>query len=577
MSGAFSVWAPHASTLEVEDLDGEGGPRLVRLERGDDGRWTSDHVPVGRYWIVLDGERFPDPAARAQPEGFDGPSDGAHPPAFPWTDRTWSGVELGDAVLYELHVGTFSTEGTFDGVIAHLDHLVDLGIDAVELMPVHTFPGDRGWGYDGVLLGAPHPAYGGPAGLRRLVDACHHRGIGVILDVVYNHLGPLGNHLARFGPFFDEHRHTPWGPAVNLDGPGRDGVRRFIVDDAVRWVDEYHLDGLRLDAVHAFEDRSAVHLVEELATAVRAVGTARGRRTWVIAESDLNDPKVVRPVDAGGWGADAAWSDDFHHALHAALTGERDRYLADFGTVGALGATLTNVFVHDGSYSAFRQRRHGRPVGGVDRHRFIGYTQNHDQVGNRALGERMVDLVGTDRARVAAALLLTAPFVPMLFQGEEWAASAPFLYFTSYPDEALGRAVRDGRRAEHAATVDPERVPDPQAASTFVRSRLDWTEATHGDHAAILGWYRSLVHLRRVEPDLRRGGEHDTAVLIDEDARWLRMRRGRVLVAANLGERTACVPDDGADMVWLVSRPGIVHHEGCWSLPPWSVVIAASP
>lgn len=572
-----SVWAPAARSLAIDDLDAPGGPRLLPMVRDSDGTWHSADTPAGRYWVVLDGERLPDPAAREQPDGFDGPSAGAAPATYAWNDTAWTGFDLHDSVLYELHVGTFSAEGTFAGVIDHLDELVELGVDAIELMPVHTFPGRRGWGYDGVLLGAPHHAYGGADGLRLLVDACHQRGLGVVLDVVYNHLGPLGNHLARFGPFFDEQRITPWGPAVNLDGPGSDGVRRFLVDDAVRWMRDHHLDGLRLDAVHAFEDRSAVHIVEEIAAAVHAVGDERGVPAWVIAESDLNDPRVVRPVDAGGWGADAVWSDDFHHALHAVLTGERARWFADFGSVAALARTLTDVFVHDGRYSSFRDRRHGRPVGDLDRRRFVGFVQNHDQVGNRPLGERLGHLAGVERACAAAALVLTAPFVPMLFQGEEWAASTPFLYFTDHPDAELGRLVREGRRAEFGHEVEPDAIPDPQAIDTFERSQLDWAEREQGRHAEVLGWYRSLLALRRAEPALRDGRPEATLARYDEAARWIAVARGPFEVIVNLADAPVAVPDADATERVLARGAGVAHAGGHWRLPGAAVLVARRP
>jgi maltooligosyltrehalose trehalohydrolase len=445
-------------------------------------------------------------------------------------------------------VGTFSPEGTFDGAAGRLDHLVELGVDAVELMPVAEFPGRRGWGYDGVDLYAPHHGYGGPAGLKRLVDACHRRGLGVILDVVYNHLGPSGNHLGAYGPYFTDRHSTPWGQAVNFDGAGSDEVRRFVVDNALMWLRDYHCDGLRLDAVHAIVDTSAVHVLEELEASVARLSASTGVRRWLVAESDLNDPRLVRPAIAGGYGLDAQWSDDFHHAVHALLTGERSGYYADFGSVDDLATALRHAYVYAGRYSAHRQRRHGRPATGVPGWAFLAYSQNHDQVGNRAVGERTAALLPPGRLRAAAALVLTSPFVPLLFQGEEWAASTPFQYFTSFPDTELGRAVSAGRRREFAAFGwHPEDVPDPQDPATFERSVLDWSELTDPPHQAMLDWYRALIRLRREEPDLTDGGLGEVRFIRSGRDAFC-VRRGRIAVAVNIGTGTAVVPlgEDGA-------------------------------
>jgi maltooligosyltrehalose trehalohydrolase len=574
------VWGPDVATLDVDDLDHPGGARLVAMTRDGAGTWHTPHRPAGRYWLVVDGERLPDPGSTSQPFGFDGPSV-MDTGEFAWTDAGWVGRPLSECVLYELHVGTFSPEGTFDGVIARLDHLVDLGIDAIELMPVNTFPGERGWGYDGVLLGAPHAAYGGPEGLRRLVDACHARSIAVVLDVVYNHLGPLGNHIGRFGPFFTERHATPWGSAVNFDGEGSDGVRRFVVDNAVRWIERYHVDGLRLDAVHALHDESAVHIVEEIAAAVHDAGARAGRITWVIAESDLNDPRVVRTEAEGGWDADAAWSDDLHHALHVALTGERQGYYADYpDSLAPLARALGEVYVFAGDHVPSRGRRHGRPVGDLPRSRFIAYSQTHDQVGNRALGERLCHLVPDGLARAAAALVLTGPCVPMLFAGEEWAASSPFQYFTSHPDPELATAVREGRRHEfsgfHDAHAELE-VPDPQALTTFLRSKLPWHEVADDRHAWMLEWYRSLIELRRSEPSLLDARAAATEVRVDDPHRWIHVERGDIVVVANLGDEPTVVPSDHpARQVLLASRAGISATVEGWRMPAQSVVVASA-
>ncbi len=495
----------------------------------EDGGWWSVEVDgAERYAFSVDGgPRRADPRSCSQPEGPEGPSAAVDLAALP--RAPWRGRALEDAVVYELHVGTFSGEGTFAGVVPHLDHLVSLGVTHVELMPVAEFPGERGWGYDGVNLYAPHHAYGGPTGLRALVDECHRRGLAVLLDVVYNHLGPSGNYLAEFGPYFTDRYATPWGAAVNLDGEDSDEVRAFFVDNARMWLETYGIDGLRLDAVHAVFDQSAVHILEELA----AAGP-------MIAESDLNDPRLVRDVALGGYGCAAQWSDDFHHALHAVLTGERTGYYGSFGTLGQLAKALRAGFVYDGLFQPSRRRRHGRSLPpDVPASRLLGYAQSHDQVGNRARGERLSTLVGEGRARMAAALVLCSPFVPMLFQGEEWGAFTPFQYFTDHPDPELGRAVSEGRRREFAAFGwKPEDVPDPQDPATFERSKLDWAEPGTSPHAELLEWHRRLVALRR-EHRLHEGGFASVDVRYDEDGRWFVLDRGPLKVLCNLGGSAA--------------------------------------
>ncbi|MHB1929977.1 MAG: malto-oligosyltrehalose trehalohydrolase, partial [Acidimicrobiales bacterium] len=558
----LQVWAPGRERVSAV-LDETCVPLLPA-----GGGWWSAVVDGGhgtRYRFSLDGgPPRPDPRSAWQPEGSDGPSAVVDHARFAWSDGSWKGADLASAVLYELHVGTFSGAGTFDAAVEHLDHLVALGVDAVELLPVAEGGGSRGWGYDGVLLYAPHHAYGGPEGLKRLVDACHGRGLAVVLDVVYNHLGPAGNHLGEYGPYFTERYRTPWGSAVNYDDAGSDEVRRFVLDNVRQWLVDYHVDGLRLDAVHAIHDEGAVHILEEVAAAAAGeVADATGRTRWVIAESDLNDPRLVRSPGAGGYGLDAAWSDDFHHALYALLTGERDGYYADFGSVAQLARALERVYVFGRDYSAFRERTHGRPVGDLPRSRFVGYLQNHDQVGNRALGERTAALLPPGLLRVGAALVLTAPWVPMLFQGEEWAASTPWQYFTDHQDPALGHAVSEGRRREFAAFGwQPEFVPDPQDPATFERSRLDWSEPSRPGHADVLAWHRALIALRRSHPELRDPDPAHTRVEWSEQGRWLVVWRGGMPVAVNLerGAQRLAVP--GAGAVVLCSSPEGTRREG---------------
>jgi maltooligosyltrehalose trehalohydrolase len=595
------VWAPRAErSVEVVLGAGAGECRVPLAPVAADpvtghgrGRWAGDVADLGPgddYTFSVDGgPPRPDPRSAHQPHGVHGPSRVVDHDAFAWSgaDRAWRGFHLPGAVLYELHVGTFSAAGTFAGAVEHLDHLVDLGVTAVELMPVVEFSGRRGWGYDGVDLWAPHHAYGGPDRLKTLVDACHQRGLGVIVDVVYNHLGPAGNYLPTFGPYFTDGHRTNWGDGVNVDGPGSDEVRRFVVDNALMWLRDLHVDGLRIDAVHAIVDESARHVLEQLADEVRALAAHLGRSLWLIAESDRNDPRYVRPAGLGGHGLDAAWADEWHHALHATLTGERSGYYDEFGSFALLAKALRQAWAFDGTWSPHRDRTHGRSPLGLPGSAFVVAAQNHDQVGNRAVGERLGALVAAAPGRlyVAAALLLTAPFVPLLFQGEEWGASTPFLYFTDHDDPGLGRAVSEGRRREFAHFGwDPPAVPDPQDPATFARSVLRWDEVAAPDHAALLGWYRSLIALRRSHPDLATAPAGSPVVTYDEDAGWLVVQRRSVAVVVNLGPTAQVVPmplpqprpGPGA-RVLLASAPARVVAGVGVSLDPDSVAVVEVP
>ncbi|HEX4981453.1 MAG TPA: malto-oligosyltrehalose trehalohydrolase [Ilumatobacteraceae bacterium] len=531
----FRVWAPTPRRVELVVANGN-----VEMCNAGGGWWSlrMDHAGPGtRYGFSLDGGTpRPDPRSASQPDGTDGLSELVDHTSFEWTDSAWRGVSHRGAVLYELHVGTFTPTGTFDAAIERIPHLVELGIDAIELLPVVEFSGTRGWGYDGVDLFAPHHVYGGPDGLKRLIDACHRHGIGVVLDVVYNHVGPAGNRLGEFGPYFSERHRTNWGDAVNVDGPGSDEVRRFVIDNALMWLRHYHVDGLRLDAVHAIVDESARHVLEEIAAEVDALAVHVRRPLFLIAECDLNDPRFVRSREAGGYGFDSAWADEWHHALHAALTNDRTGYYEDFGTLAALAKALRQAWVYDGIWSRHRQRHHGRSPAGLAGHQFVVCTQNHDQVGNRAAGERSSALMSEGRLRVAAALLLAGPFTPMLFHGEEWGATTPFQYFTDHRDPDLAAAVSRGRRDEFANMGwDPDDVPDPQALETFERSKLDWHETDDDAHAAMLAWYRELIALRRHIPALSDPRLDRNQVDVDENRATIVVTRGPVKVIVNLG------------------------------------------
>lgn len=567
----YRVWAPRPETVALHTSDG-----VTPMRREAGGWWIADRrARAGeRYGYVLDGEGpFPDPRSGHQPDGVHALSAVVDHDAFDWHDGGWQAPPLASAVIYELHVGTFTGAGTFDAAIERLPHLVDLGVTHVELMPVCEFAGTRGWGYDGVDLYAPHHVYGGPDGLKRLVDACHAHGLAVLIDVVYNHLGPAGNYLGRFGPYFTDRYRTPWGDAVNLDGAGSDEVRRFFCDNAAMWLREYHADGLRIDAIHAMVDTSAVHLLEQLATEVDALEAALGRHLVLIAESDLNDPRVVWPRERGGYGIDAQWSDDFHHALHTVLTGERTGYYEDFGTLDQLATAFREGFVYGGVHSRHRERVHGRAPHGVPGSCFVVAAQNHDQIGNRAKGDRLSQLVTPGRLHIAAALLLTAPYVPLLFQGEEWGATTPFQYFTGH-DEELGRLVAEGRRREFAAFGwDPAEIPDPQAPETFERSRLDWNEAAAPGHRDLLDWHRRLIALRRGTPALRVPDRQACRVAVSPGESWIVVRRREVATVCNLAGETRRIPLDGSAHVLLSSSPD-VRIEQTWTvMPPESAAI----
>ncbi len=574
----FKVWAPLLKQVAVKV--GEA----VHPMTGPDqhGMWKAaveDASSGSDYGFLLgtDTHVYPDPRSPWQPHGVHGLSRLYDQSAFVWHDERWQGPPLGGAVIYELHIGTFTAEGTFDAAIERLDYLSELGITHIELMPVAAFPGDHGWGYDGVSLFAVRDGYGGPDGLKRLVDACHGRGLAVLLDVVYNHFGPVGNYTAMFGPYTTDRHHTPWGSAMNFESEGSDEVRRYFCDNALMWMRDYHFDGLRLDAVHEFVDRSAIHFMEQMSAEVEVLSSRLGRRLVLIAESDLNDPRIVTPREARGYGMDAQWSDDFHHALFTLLhVDEGKGYYDDFGTFANLAKALTGIFVYDGAYSSYRKRSHGRPVDGLSAHHFIGFIQNHDQVGNRATGDRLEHFVGIARAKVAAGIVLTAPFIPMLFQGEEYAASTPFQYFADHDDPAMARMVSEGRKREFAAFGwNAADIPDPEKRETWIRSQLNWDEIHDGIHGEMLEWTRSLIHLRRTSVSLNDGDAGHARVEFDEAGRWMVIVRGQVRIAFNLGTEPVEIENPDDLPLRLASSNTVLKTDHGVLLPPDSLVILA--
>jgi maltooligosyltrehalose trehalohydrolase len=551
----FAVWAPRPDRVRL-DVDGT----LHTMTRSDDDWWrvVVDARQDARYGFVLDDDDkvIPDPRSPRQPDGVHERSQLWDASTAKWTDAGWRGRSIEGAVLYELHVGTFTAASTFDAAIERLDYLADLGVDFVELMPVNAFSGTHGWGYDGVLWYAVHEPYGGPDGLVRFVDACHARGLGVLIDAVFNHLGPSGNYLPKFGPYLSS-GSNPWGESVNIADAGADEVRTYIIECALRWMRDFHADGLRLDAVHALVDTTAVHILEELSAETDTLAARLGRPLSLIAESDRNDPRLITPRDRGGLGMTAQWDDDIHHAIHTAVSGERQGYYSDFGSLEALATTLKHGYFHAGIYSSFRGRRHGRPLdtATIPATRLLAYTVTHDQVGNRAVGDRPSQNLTFGQLAVKAALVLGSPYTAMLFMGEEWGASSPFQFFSSHPEPELARATAEGRKAEFAEHGwDADEVPDPQDPQTFERSKLAWDEIDEGEHARLHDVYRGLIALRRTEPDFADPWLDHLGVDYDEDQGWIVLRRGAFAVACNIGTESVSVPVTG-DVVLTSDQP----------------------
>ncbi len=576
----FDVWAPNAKTVRLV----AGGHEYV-MEQYDDaaaqGWWRApadatagkaDGVPYG---YLVDGEGpFPDPRSRRQPEGVHGLSSTFDPSVHEWKDAGWKGRSLKGSVIYELHLGTFTPEGTLDAAAGKLDYLVDLGVDFIELLPVNGFNGVHNWGYDGVLWYAVHEPYGGPAAYQRFVDAAHAAGLGVIQDVVYNHLGPSGNYLPKFGPYLKSGEGNTWGDSVNLDGPGSDDVRRYILENAAMWLRDYHVDGLRLDAVHALRDERAVHILEDFGALADQIESGTGIPKTLIAESDLNNPRLIYPRKDNGYGLEGQWSDDFHHAVHVNLSGETTGYYSDFESLSVLAKVLEHGFFHDGSYSSFRGRHHGRSIRHDLAHpsALVVCLQNHDQIGNRAIGDRLTATLSYGKLAVGAVLTMTSPFTSMLFMGEEFGASTPWQFFTSHPEPELGKATAEGRIKEFERMGwDPAVVPDPQDPGTFQRSKLKWEEASEGDHARLLQLYKDLAQLRRNTPELVDGGFGDTSVEFDDEEHWLQMSRGNVRVVCNLGDEALATPLKGS--LLLATDPEAALDEETLTLPGASAAV----
>jgi maltooligosyltrehalose trehalohydrolase len=556
----FRVWAPNLTSLSVR-IPGER-PRTIPMIRSSNSKASEFVATVSQigegtdYFYVLEGEQErPDPVSRWQPRGVHGPSRIVNPAAFRWCDQEWSGIPLKDFIIYELHAGTFTHEGTFESVIPRLPYLRDLGITAIEIMPVAEVPGDRNWGYDGASLYAPQSSYGGPTGLKKLVDACHQHGLAVVLDVVYNHLGPEGNYLPEFAPCFTDTHHTPWGKAINFDGPQSDGVRRFIIDNALYWLTEYHIDALRLDAIHGIYDFGALHILDELSDAFHDQARRLKRQAWLIAESDLEDVRIINPRSEGGYALDAQWHDDFHHALYTLLTGEREGFLMDFGALADLSKSIHEGFVFDWKYSRYRRRHHGSCSKDRPGEQFVGFIQNHDQIANTSRGKRLASLVSPRQLKLAAVLTVCSPFLPLLFMGEEYGETAPFLYFTSFEDPALADAVREGRKRELGSHYSESDFADPQAGSTFERCKLDWPKTAISPHAGILRLYRDLIALRKQHSSLGNCRKDLAEVQMDEQAKQLVMKRtdpagGRALLIFNFSPEAQSIPIAGDFQPW---------------------------
>lgn len=544
----FTVWAPHVSDMNLVVLNGDNDKnnfRIFQMESAENDYFKRT-VEVGegtKYFYLLDRKKKrADPVSGFQPEGVHGPTQVVDDSSFIWSDSNWKGLPMEDLIIYEVHVGTFTNEGTFSSLTSYIEYLVsELGVTAIELMPIAQFPGSRNWGYDGVFMFAPQHSYGGPLGLKNLVNSCHRKGLAVILDVVYNHVGPEGNYLQDFGPYFSDKYHTPWGSAFNYDDRGCNEVREYVINNAMYWIMDYHFDGLRLDAIHGIFDFSPKHILEDIKDSVNNLAKGLGREVNIIAESDLNDPKIVQPKEKCGYGLDAQWSDDFHHSIHAYLTGERFGYYQDFGSLEDIAKSLSDGFDYDGRYSVFRGRRHGKPSTDVSKKKFVIFLQNHDQVGNRPDGSRLLLLLKDKRLlKIAVGLLILSPYIPLLFMGEEFGETAPFYYFVSHTDPELIKAVREGRKKEFEAHNWGMEYVDPQIEETFVRSKINHSlRSSNNRSKELLSYYRQLLKLRKSHRALRNFEKSSISLSFDINEKVLLIRRRdereELLVVSNLG------------------------------------------
>lgn len=576
----FTIWAPLLIKVELKIVS--PAERTVPMDKDASGYWrvkVEGVSPGTRYFFRLEGNRErPDPASNFQPEGVHGPSEVIDHSLFKWDDGDWRGIPLSEMVMYELHVGTFTSEGTFDAVIEQIPYLNDLGVNALEIMPVAQFPGDRNWGYDGAYPFAVQNSYGGPMGLKRLVNECHRNGIAVILDVVYNHLGPEGNYIWDFAPYFTDKYKTPWGWAVNYDDAYSDDVRNYFIENTVQWFNYYHIDALRLDAIHGITDMSARPFLHELAERVDSFSAGEGRKFYLIAESDLNDSRIVRPRELGGFGFDAQWNDDFHHALHTLLTGESSGYYEDFGSLEQMAKALREGFVYSGEYSRYRKRRHGNSTKDRPARQFVVFSQNHDQVGNRAMGDRLSQSQPLEKLKLAAGMVMLSPYIPLLFMGEEYGETAPFQYFVSHSDEDLIEAVRSGRREEFSSFEWQGEVPDPQAEGTFLNSRIDLRLRQQGRHNVLFRLYRELIRLRKETPALSNLSKEDLEVTCSEGELALCVRRrasdDEVFISYNFSERDLIVNSTPLEGEW---RMILDSSSGEWGGNGPPVQCAAGP
>ncbi len=569
MKSKFQVWAPKADSVSLCI-----GNEELSMQQNNNGFWMTELENSPKkiiYGYKINGEGpFPDPRSTFQPDGVHGLSQKWFD-EYEWQDSSFQPINLSEAVIYELHIGTFTPKGTFSAAIDKLDHLLKLGVTHIELLPIATFPGKHGWGYDGVSLFAPHNAYGSPTELKKLIDACHQKGLSVILDVVYNHLGPDGNYLGLYGHYFSDRYHTPWGEAVNFDGPFSDQVREFVIDNATYWLREFHFDGLRLDAIHAIFDFSATHILEELQLRVEKLSAQLDKKLFLVAESSLNDPRIIRPREVGGYGLASQWLDDFHHTLHVMFTKEQSGYYKSFKGAPDLNKCLHENFVYDGIYSAYRKRKHGRKATDLAPERFVVSLQNHDQIGNRAFGERLCHLISFEHCQIAAALFLLSPFVPMLFQGEEWASTSPFLYFTDHVDKKLAQAVREGRKKEFPGKH--KEIPDPQSPETFIKSKLNWNEIEKDSHNKMLFWHQKLIQIRKENLSQIRAQKPEFYTLNIEQRIYL-YEAGNLLILANCGDNDFRVENEKLkDHQIILQNKNCEENDAKLVLSPSSVVI----